>query len=107
MDNRQAYHQASIIDMEGNLHDQRVSILIDHGSNYMYINPDLVDKCCLNKEVHAQPWLVLLDIGTNRNVHKWARYCAFDLNGHTSSHLMCFLWFHIVCFWAWIGCSFT
>jgi len=44
--------------MDGKLCDQVVSILIDTGSNYSYISPDLVDKCGSNKEVHAESWLV-------------------------------------------------
>lgn len=39
--------------MEGTICDQVVSILIDHGSNYIYISPDLVEKCFLNIEVHV------------------------------------------------------
>ena len=39
--------------MEGKLRDQVVSILIDLGSNYSYIIPDLVDTFFLNKEVHV------------------------------------------------------
>ena len=34
--------------------DQVVSILIDPGYNYSYVNHDLVDKCGLNKEVHVE-----------------------------------------------------
>ena len=49
VDNKQTYHQASIIEMEGKLYSQVVSILIDLGSNYSYVNPDLVDKCGLRK----------------------------------------------------------
>jgi len=44
--------------MEGKLCGQFVSILIELGSNYIYVNPDLVDKCGLRKEVHAKSWLV-------------------------------------------------
>ena len=44
--------------MDGKLCDQVVSILIDPRSNYSYVNPNLVDKCGLNKEVHAESWLV-------------------------------------------------
>jgi len=58
LDNRQADHQASIIEMDGKLCDQVVSILIDHESNYSYVSANLVDKCGLNKEVHAESWLV-------------------------------------------------
>jgi len=65
----QADHQASIIDMDGKLCDQVVSILNDPRSNYSYVNPNLVDKCGLNKEVHAESWLVQLAIGTKKRVH--------------------------------------
>lgn len=49
LDNMKANHQASIIEMEGKLYDRVVSIFIDPRSNYSYISPHLVDKCCLNK----------------------------------------------------------
>jgi len=58
LDNRQEDHQASIIEIDGKLCDQVVSILTDPGSNYSYVSPDLVDKCGFNKEVHADSWLV-------------------------------------------------
>jgi len=53
-----AYHQASIIGMESKLCGSVISILIDPGYNYNYVNPDSVDKCGLRKEVHAKSWLV-------------------------------------------------
>lgn len=71
--NRQADNQASIIEIEGNLCDQVVSILSDPRSNYCYINPDLVDKCCLNKQVHVEYWLLQLATGTKKIVHHWVR----------------------------------
>ena len=43
--------------MDGKLCDQVISILIDLGSNYSYVNPDLVDKCGLNEELHVESWL--------------------------------------------------
>ena len=73
-------HRASIIEMEGKLYDQVVSILIDPGYNYSYVNLDLVDKCGLNKEVHVESWLVQLAIGTKKRVHHWVRACSFELN---------------------------
>ena len=51
-------HQPSIIEMDSKLCDQFVSILIDPRSNYSYINPKLVDKCGVRKEVHAESWLI-------------------------------------------------
>ena len=58
VENRQAEHHASIIEMDGKICDQIIYILIDPRSNYSYVNPYLVDKCDLNKEVHEKYWLV-------------------------------------------------
>jgi len=74
--------------MDGKLCDQVVSILIDYGSNYSYINIDLADTCHLRKEVHPKSWLVQLATSTKKRVHHWVRAFAFELNGlPTSTHL--------------------
>ena len=54
LDNKHAEHQSSIIEMDGKICHQIISILIDPGSNYSYVSPDLVDKCGLSKELHAK-----------------------------------------------------
>eukprot|EP00253_Pinus_taeda_P019959 PITA_19959 len=69
VDKRQAEQHASIIDMDGKFCDQFIPILIDHGSNYSYVSPDLVDNCGLSKELHAESWLVQLNTGTKKRVH--------------------------------------
>lgn len=51
-------HQESIIEMDGKLCDQVVSILIDPRYNYIYSNPALVHKCGLRIEVHAESFLI-------------------------------------------------
>jgi len=88
LDNKHADHQVSIIEMDSKLCDQVVSIFIEPRSNYSYVNPELVDKCGLNKEVHTKYWLVQLAISTKKRVHHWVRALAFELNGMpTSTHL--------------------
>lgn len=52
MGNRLADHKESFIKIEGKLHKKFISILIDPGSNYSCISPELVDKCGLGKELH-------------------------------------------------------
>ena len=71
LDNGQVDHQASFIEMDNKICDLVASILIDHGSNCSYVNPNLVDKCGLNKEVHLESWLVQLDTSTKKIVHHW------------------------------------
>jgi hypothetical protein len=45
MDNKQADHQGSVVEMEGMITNHLVSILIDPGSKLSYIAPKAIDKC--------------------------------------------------------------
>ena len=47
LDNRQAHHQASVVEMEGMIYNHLVSILIDPGSNLNYVSPRIIEKCKL------------------------------------------------------------
>ena len=50
-----------------------------------------MDNCGLNKEVHAESWLVQLATGTKKRVQHWVRACAFELNGMPASTHLNFL----------------
>ena len=50
LENQQAEHQATMVEMEGNIVDQSVTILIDPGASLSYISPQVVDKCNLKTE---------------------------------------------------------
>lgn len=58
-----------MIEMDGKICDEVISILIDPGSNYRYVCPHLVDKCGLSKELHEKSWLVQLATSTKKQVH--------------------------------------
>ena len=47
LDNNQADHQASVVEIKGMITNHLVSILIDPGSNLSYRAPKVVDKCKL------------------------------------------------------------
>jgi hypothetical protein len=47
LDNNQADHQASVVELEGMIANHPISILIDPGSNLSYVAPHTVDKCKL------------------------------------------------------------
>ena len=71
LENRQAEHQATMVEMEGNISDQSVTVLIDPGASLSYISPKIVEKCNLKPEKFQQSWLVQLATGTKRKVtHK-------------------------------------
>lgn len=97
--NRKAEHQASIIEMDGKVCDQVISIFIDPVSYYSYVR-----TCGLNKELHAKSWLVKLASVMKEKVHHWVRDYSFELNGMpTTSHLNV-LPLGSYSNWAWIGC---
>jgi len=71
--------------MDNKLCDKVGYILIEPRSNCSYVSPHLVDKCGLNKEVHAEYLLVQLAIGTKKRVYHWVRSYAFELDGMPTS----------------------
>ena len=58
VDNKQADHQASVVEMQGMITNHLVSILIDPGSNLSYITPKVVDKYKLQPPKHTKPWFL-------------------------------------------------
>jgi hypothetical protein len=81
LDNNQADHQASVVELEGMIANHLVSILIDPGSNLSYVAPQTVDKCKLQPIRHVKPWLVRLATGTKRKVAEVIPACQFIMGG--------------------------
>jgi hypothetical protein len=81
LDNKQADHQASVVEMEGMISNHLVSILIDPGSNLSYVSPQTVEKCKLQQVKHVKSWLVQLSIGTKKKVTKVIPACQFVMSG--------------------------
>jgi hypothetical protein len=79
LDNKQADHQALVVEMEGMITNHLVSILIDPGSNLSYIAPKAVDKCKLQPHKHAKPWLVQLATSTKIKVAEVIPACQFTM----------------------------
>ena len=74
LENRQAEHQATMVEMKGKISDLPGSVLIDPGASLSYISPNIVEKCNLNTEKFQQSWLVQLATRTKRKVtHKFPR----------------------------------
>jgi hypothetical protein len=68
LDNNQADHQASVVEIEGTIFNHLVSILIDPSSNLSYIAPKTVDNCKLQTQKQTKPWLVQLATSSKRTV---------------------------------------
>jgi hypothetical protein len=75
-------HQSTIVEIEGKIHDRKVSILIDPGESLSYITPSLVDSCKLEKVKHSKSWLVQLATGTKRKVIEFISDCKLEISSH-------------------------
>jgi hypothetical protein len=58
VDARQVFHQSTIVEVEGKIHDNCISILIDPGSSLSYVTPGLVELKNIKKVKHPKSWLV-------------------------------------------------
>ena len=58
LEDRQADHQSTMVEVAGKIVEQSVSILTDPGSIHSYISPRVVEICAFNKVKHNKSWLV-------------------------------------------------
>ena len=80
LENRQADHQTSMVEVEGMITNQPISVLIDPCASLSYISPRVVDLCNLVPENFDKSWLVQLSTGTKRKVTNIVRNCKIMLN---------------------------
>jgi len=80
LDGKQVDHQSTIVEIEGKIHNSKVSILIDQGDNLLYVTPTLVESNKLKKVKHTKYWLVQLAIGTKRKVTELNFYCDMNIS---------------------------
>ena len=80
LENRQAKHQSTMVEMEGKIFEKFVIVLIDPGASLSYISPQVVEKYKLRTEKFQQPWLVQLATGTKHKVTHKLPKIAINLN---------------------------
>jgi hypothetical protein len=85
LDDQQAEYQSNMIEVEGKIINQPVSILIDSRESHFYIVPKIVDRLHMDKSKFGKEILVKLAIGTKRRIHDMVRSCSISLNGMNTS----------------------
>jgi len=60
LDHRQADHQFNMIEVEGMINEQSISILVDFGASHSYVDPNLVERLHLERSKHDRAWTVQL-----------------------------------------------
>ena len=81
LEDRQAYHQSTVVEVAGKIVEQSISILIDPGSTHSCIAPIVVEVCALRKAKHRNSWLVQLATGTKRKFNEVVDKCPLVING--------------------------
>ena len=81
LEDRQADHQSTVVEVAGKVVEQSVSILIDPGSTHSYITPRVVEICSFKKVKHRKSWLVQLATGIKRNVSEVVEKCPLVMDG--------------------------
>ena len=80
LENQQAEHHTYMVDIEGMINNQPISILIDPGTNLSYISPTIVYLCKFVYEKFDKSWLVQLATCTKHKVISLDRNCKLIMN---------------------------
>jgi predicted aspartyl protease len=70
-----------MIEVEGNIDNQPITILIDYGASHSYINSNIVEIFHLQRSKHKKSWLVQLATGAKRKINELVKDCSIDING--------------------------
>ena len=70
-----------MVEVEGKIVEQSVSVLIDPGSTHSYITPRIVEICAFKKLKHSKSWLVQLATRTKRKVSEVVERCTLVMDG--------------------------
>ena len=60
LENRQEDHQTSMVEVQGMMQNQSVSILINPSASLSYISPSIVEECILSLKKFEKSWLIQL-----------------------------------------------
>jgi hypothetical protein len=70
-----------MIEVEGMINNQTITILIDSGASHSYIDPNMVESFYLPRNKHGKSWLVQLVTGAQRKFNEMVTSCLMDMNG--------------------------
>jgi predicted aspartyl protease len=58
LDNKKVEYQSHMIEVEGMINNQTITILIDSGASHSYIDPKMVESLQFPRNKHGKYWLV-------------------------------------------------
>jgi hypothetical protein len=81
LDNKEVDFQSHLIEVEGKINDQTISILIDLGASHSYLDPNMVEIFQLPGRKIEKPWMVKLDTRSKIKINEVVNACSMDMNG--------------------------
>jgi hypothetical protein len=81
LDNKKAEYKSPMIEVEGKIDNQPITILIYYGVIHSYMNSNIVEIFHLQMSKHKKSWLVQLAIGAKRKINELVKYYPIDKNG--------------------------
>jgi hypothetical protein len=70
-----------MIEVEGKIDNQPITILIDYVDSHSPIDPNLVERFKLKRCKHEMYWLIQLAIGTKKKIDALVRDYPMNMNG--------------------------
>ena len=64
-----------MVEVQGMIQNQSISMLIDRNARLSYISPSIVEKCSLTLKRFEKSWLIQLAIGTKMKVVNYVENC--------------------------------
>ena len=80
LDNKQIEFQSHMIEVEGTINYQPISILIDLGASHSYLDPKMVERFQFPRSKLGKPWLLHLAIGAKRKINNMVNACPMEMN---------------------------
>ena len=81
LDDHKTNFQPTMIECEGVIAKQLVSVLFDLGASLSYVSPKMVEKCQLSSIKFSKPWLVQLATRTKIRVNAKTQCCPITISG--------------------------
>jgi hypothetical protein len=81
LDNKKVEFQSHMIEVEGKINNQTISISIDSGDSHSYIDPQVVERFHFPRRKLGKSWLVQLATVAKRKINEMVKACPMDMNG--------------------------
>ena len=81
LEDHQVGYKSTMVEVEGEIAEQTVSVLINPGSTHSYITPRVFGICAFKKLKNTKSWIVQLATGTKRKVNEVVEKCPLVMNG--------------------------